>query len=88
VLIGHPPPADAHRVFRVRGISEVTTSKVSKADALADIAAALRTSLAIPTDTMITEDIPLLLTRLSGQPYAPPTHAGAKQRDPAGPPKS
>lgn len=48
----------------------MTTSKISKSDALADIGTTLRESLAVPTDTMITDDIPLLLTRLAGIPYA------------------
>lgn len=48
----------------------MTSSKDRARDALIGIDNALRTSLIVPTDTMITDDIPLLLTKLSGMSYA------------------
>jgi len=66
----------------------VNTPKTSNPDTLVGIGTALRTGLAVPTDTMITEDIPLLLTRLSGVPYTTEAHVISGRRDTAAPPES
>lgn len=39
---------------------------------------ALRAAIGVPTDTMITLDIPLLLTKLSQVPPVPTDHAADK----------
>ena len=46
----------------------VTSSSQQQRDRLASISNALRSTLPVPTDTYITEDIPLLLTKLSRVP--------------------
>lgn len=46
----------------------VTSSSQQQRDRLASISKALRSTLPVPTDTYITEDIPLLLTKLSRVP--------------------
>ena len=46
----------------------VTSSSHQQRDRLASISKALRSTLPVPTDTYITEDIPLLLTKLSRVP--------------------
>ncbi|MGP7796344.1 hypothetical protein [Sphingomonas sp. CLY1604] len=46
----------------------MTASAPHQHDRLAAVSNALRASLSVPTDTFITEDIPLLLTRLSQIP--------------------
>ncbi len=44
------------------------TSSAPQHDRLTAVGTALQTGLPVPTDTFITEDIPLLLTRLSQIP--------------------
>jgi hypothetical protein len=46
----------------------VTSSAQEKRDRLARVSEALQSSVAVPTDTFITDDIPLLLTKLSRIP--------------------
>ncbi len=46
----------------------VTSSAQEKRDRLARVSEALNASVAVPTDTFITDDIPLLLTKLSQIP--------------------
>lgn len=46
----------------------MTSSAPQHRDRLVAVGTALQTSLPVPTDTFITEDIPLLLTRLSQIP--------------------
>jgi hypothetical protein len=56
----------------------VTRSVEQHRDKFAGIARALRAGLAVPTDTFITDDIPLLLTKLS---QLPPAGAGSRDAD-------
>jgi hypothetical protein len=46
----------------------VTSSAQEKRERLARVSEALRSSVTVPTDTFITDDIPLLLTKLSRIP--------------------
>jgi len=46
----------------------VTSSAQEQRDRIAVVGEALQASHAVPTDTFITEDIPLLLTKLSQIP--------------------
>lgn len=46
----------------------MTSSAPQHRERLVAVGTALQTSLPVPTDTFITEDIPLLLTRLSQIP--------------------
>jgi len=63
------PPAGDHRVFckRIIGFA-VTSSAKEQRDRLARVSEALNAGVAVPTDTFITDDIPLLLTKLSQIP--------------------
>jgi len=46
----------------------VTSAAEQRRERLAVVSESLRSSIAVPTDTFITEDLPLLLTRLSQIP--------------------
>ena len=46
----------------------MTSSAKEQRDRLARVSEALNASVAVPTDTFITDDIPLLLTKLSQIP--------------------
>ncbi|MCU6454813.1 hypothetical protein LPN01_12065 [Sphingomonas sp. A2-49] len=48
----------------------MTRSSEQHRDRFAGVRGALQSGLAVPTDTFITDDIPLLLTRLSQLPPA------------------
>ena len=66
------PPAGDCRVFSKRIMGFVVTSSAQEQrDRLARVSEALQSSVTVPTDTFITDDIPLLLTKLSRIPAQP-----------------
>ena len=64
-----PPPAGDRRVCRMRHLGSVVTSSAQQhRDRFSTVGRTLRRSMPVPTDTFITDDIPLLLTKLSQIP--------------------